>query len=309
MEANAGEIEIDAADLAEVESALALTEVAIMLDGKGGFDMTQKGKDFEATLNSYMSAALPGLTACGHTLVDLTINAATPYTITYPTVFLKPEDKAALLGAHDWRKGNITYSVHHTGKEGHDITQRKCDVYVCLAAQVTSLPGLAKASVDPSLPPGAPPPGILAKCWLPHARRCRIMARSFMISAGLETAADLRCAFEALNGGSSIFDFKIIGEPKVATGAHGVSGYCLSMWIIAKAPGDQDWDGLLLPCTLLHPETIAVEERGGVKFCQPIYTAPCEKPRAQRVLTDGVNVRDPGRRSSAAFRHTRCPLL
>tara|TARA_B110000046_G_scaffold142594_1_gene149437 strand:- start:297 stop:1421 length:1125 start_codon:yes stop_codon:yes gene_type:complete len=112
-----------------------------------------------------------------------------------------------------------------------------------------------------------------------------------MISAGLETAADLRCAFEALNGGSSIFDFKIIGEPKVATGAHGVSGYCLSMWIIAKAPGDQDWDGLLLPCTLLHPETIAVEERGGVKFCQPIFTAPCEKPRAQRVLTDGVNVR------------------
>ena len=63
-------------EVAEVESALALTEVAIMLDGKGGFDMTQKGKDFDATLNSYLSAALPGQTACGHTLVDLTTNRA-----------------------------------------------------------------------------------------------------------------------------------------------------------------------------------------------------------------------------------------
>ena len=56
----AGEIEIDIADLAEVESALALTEVAIMLDGKGGFDMTQKGKDFDATLNSYLCCRVAG---------------------------------------------------------------------------------------------------------------------------------------------------------------------------------------------------------------------------------------------------------
>ena len=133
MSTPAGDIEIDSVDLVEVNSALSLEEVAIILDGKGGFDMTQRGKDFDATLNSYMSAALSGQMACGHTLVDLTINAAKPYTITYPTVFLQPEAKAALLGPHEWRKGSIKYSVHRTGKEGHDIMARTCDVYLCVA--------------------------------------------------------------------------------------------------------------------------------------------------------------------------------
>ena len=75
----------------------------------------------------------------------------------------------------------------------------------------------------------------------------------------------------------------------------GISGYCITMWIISTdAPTETAADpahfgGLLLPSTLLHPSVIALvdKEGGGGKVTQPLYTAPCADLRAKRIVHDG----------------------
>ena len=42
--------------------------------------------------------------------------------------------------ANDWHKGSIKYSVQRTGKEGYDIMAHTCNVYLCIATKVTSVP-------------------------------------------------------------------------------------------------------------------------------------------------------------------------
>ena len=67
-QAMAGVFEIDEAELGDAQQALKLREIAITLEGSGGFNMSGKGKDFEATLSSYMKAALQGKQTFGYTL-------------------------------------------------------------------------------------------------------------------------------------------------------------------------------------------------------------------------------------------------
>ena len=79
----------------------------------------------------------------------------------------------------------------------------------------------------------------------------------------------------------------------------GISGYCITMWIISTdAPPETAADpahfsGLLLPSTLLHPSVVALVDKdgGGGKVTQPLYTAPCADLRAKRIVHDGTTVR------------------
>ena len=54
-------IEISAEEMDEVQATIAMAELVIVLEGKGGFNMTeQKGQDFHDMLTSYMRAAVKG---------------------------------------------------------------------------------------------------------------------------------------------------------------------------------------------------------------------------------------------------------
>ena len=231
-----------------------------------------------------------------------------------------PAIRDALLGPQPHVLHELRYSVHRTTPLGSDKTERTCKVYVCNAAKIWELPGLRRASIDPKLPPGAPPPGVVAKCWVNNPRRCRIAARPFRNSAGMELYADLCATIDTLNGNgkfgaqaigdgpspitlhpikSYIPTFLHVGEPVPTSGPMGISGYCITMWIISTdAPTETAADpahfgGLLLPSTLLHPSVIALvdKEGGGGKVTQPLYTAPCADLRAKRIVHDGTAVR------------------
>ena len=91
------------------------------------------------------------------------------------------------------------------------VTIVPCKAYVCDASKIWELPGLRRASIDPKLPPGTPPPGVVAKCWVNNPRRCRIAARPFRNSAGMELYADLCATIDTLNGNGK-FGAQAIGN-------------------------------------------------------------------------------------------------
>ena len=315
-------IEVTAEDMEEVNSAVSMVELAIIQEGKGGFDMRpeDRRKDFYDTLASYLASAMKGLPVVEHTMGEVTIHGQKEYTVHYPIVMVTPETRAALLGPKPHALHELRYAVHRTTPLGSDKTERTCKVYVCDAANIWELPGLRRASIDPKLPPGTPPPGVVAKCWVNNPRRCRIAARPFRNSAGMELYADLCATIDTLNGNgkfgaqaigdgpspitlhpikSYIPTFLHVGEPVPTSGPMGISGYCITMWIISTdAPAETAADpahfgGLLLPSTLLHPSVIALvdKEGGGGKVTQPLYTAPCADLRAKRIVHDGTAVR------------------
>ena len=96
------------------------------------------------------------------------------------------------------------------------------------------------------------------------------------------------------------------GEPQTSSTTHGVSGYCLTMWVIPTAavtaaggnpavaadPASFRRDSSYLPTKALHPSAIAIiTNEGGKKVTQPLYSHPCTDPRATRLVHDGVTVR------------------
>ena len=67
-------IEISAEEMENVQATIAMAELAIVLEGKGGFNMAeQKGQDFHDTLTSYMRAAVKGHQIEEYTMCQTTV--------------------------------------------------------------------------------------------------------------------------------------------------------------------------------------------------------------------------------------------
>ena len=143
-QAMSGIFEIDERDITDVQQALALKEIAITLEGKGGFHMLGTGQDFDATLKSYIKAALKDQTAHGHTLQTILVNDFKQYEVTYPVVFVTEATAAAILGPHTWRQMEITYTVYTTKAEGKGTQPRTCTVNLTATENVPQLPGFRK---------------------------------------------------------------------------------------------------------------------------------------------------------------------
>ena len=150
-----------------------------------------RSKDFYDTLGSYLASAMKGHPVVEYTMGEATVHGQTEYTIHYPIVMVMPAIRDALLGPQPHVLHEIRYSVHRTTPLGSDKTESTCKAYVCDAAKIWELPGLQRASIDPKRPPGTPPPGVIAKCWVNDPRRCRVVARPLRNSAGMELYADL----------------------------------------------------------------------------------------------------------------------
>ena len=80
-------IEVSAEDMEEVNSAVSMVELAIMQEGKGGFNMRpeDRSKDFHDTLGSYLASAMKGHPVVEYTMGEATVHGQTEYTIHYPS--------------------------------------------------------------------------------------------------------------------------------------------------------------------------------------------------------------------------------
>ena len=123
-------IEVTAEDMEEVNSAVSMVELAIIQEGKGGFDMRpeDRRKDFYDTLASYLASAMKGLPVVEHTMGEVTIHGQKEYTVHYPIVMVTPETRAALLGPKPHALHELRYAVHRTTPLGSDKTERTCKV-------------------------------------------------------------------------------------------------------------------------------------------------------------------------------------
>ena len=76
-------IEVSAEDMEEVNSAVSMVELAIMQEGKGGFNMRpeDRSKDFYDTLSSYLASAMKGHPIVEYTMGEVTVHGQTEYTI------------------------------------------------------------------------------------------------------------------------------------------------------------------------------------------------------------------------------------
>ena len=107
-----------------------MVELAIMQEGKGGFNMRpeERHKDFFDTLGSYMAAAMKGHPIVEHTMGEVTVHGQTEYTVHYPIVMVTPATRDALLGPQPHALHDIRYMVHRTSTQGSDKTERTCKV-------------------------------------------------------------------------------------------------------------------------------------------------------------------------------------
>ena len=192
-------------------------KLAITLEGKGGFDFEpeHRNKDFYTTLESYMTAAVKGLPIVEHTMSSITVHGTTDYIVHYPIILVAPATRDAILGPKPYITHDIQYSVFRTGAKGCDKVTRHCKVSICASTNIWEVPQFSRATVDPTLPPDAPPPGIVAKCWVQETRRCRVAARPLRLSAASELYADLGNTVHALNG-QGAYTSRVIGDPPLS---------------------------------------------------------------------------------------------
>ena len=129
---------IDDADLAGLEEVAGLVELAITLEGKGGFDFEpeHRNKDFYTTLESYMTAAVKGLPIVEHTMSSITVHGTTDYIVHYPIILVAPATRDAILGPKPYITHDIQYSVFRTGAKGCDKVTRHCKVSICASTNI-----------------------------------------------------------------------------------------------------------------------------------------------------------------------------
>ena len=256
-------------------------EVAIVITAGEKFDPTGAGlagMSLRATTKSLLDATF-GRIETGRRASDTRQVAGRQQDLKFITVTMTPDSYDEFFGSSPYITRDVSYTLDvGAGGRPRDC---QCTVVVCLVDQwPAAVLGGGKAMFDPSIPIGAPPPGLAAHLYVDEARNVRIDKAGPLRHAAACLVRDINTVLS-----TSGLMVRVVDTPTTVGDERGPTGTKIKVWLsdIARSPSSDAYAGKLVPAAAIYPLSVGAE---GAAYAG----SPDAGDRAAQLARNGVRV-------------------